>query len=83
MMGKTSDAAKKEIPPMPALSMHGHDVYLVVFHEEAERNVMYGKMQLGKTDTVTGVFQVLAALDVLVDWANTEYPEWLESAISV
>lgn len=82
MSGGETDGTKekKEIPPMPGLSFHGHDLYMVVFHEEEKKNIMYGKVRLGSTDTITGVFQVLAALDVLVNWARNDYRKWFEEA---
>lgn len=70
------------MPVFPALSMHGHDLYLVVYEAQETQNVMYGKMRLGGTDTITGVFQIIAAMDILVEWAHTDYREWFESVIS-
>ena len=70
------------MPAFPALSMHGHDLRLVVYEEQETKNIMYGKMRLGGTDTITGVFQIIAAMDLLVEWAHTDYREWFESIIS-
>ena len=65
---------RAKIPALPALS--GHDLYFLAFKEEEERNVMYGKLRLGGSDTLLGVFQMYAALDVLTEWADKEYREW-------
>ena len=78
MMKETS----RGTPVFPALSMNGHDLFLVVFEDQGTKNVMYGKMHLGRTHTITGVFQIIAAMDILVEWANTDYREWFESIIS-
>jgi len=75
-------ASRSKIPAMPALSMHGHDLYMVVLETQETRNVMYGKMRLGGTDTILGVFQIIAAIDILVEWAHNEYREWFESVIA-
>ena len=66
----------EKIPTIPTLSAHGHDLHLVAFQEQADCNVMYGKLRLGSTDTLLGTFQMLKSLDILVEWASTEYRSW-------
>ena len=65
-----------DIPTMPALLAHGHQLHLVAFQEQVDSNVMYGRLPLGSSDTLLGTFQMAKALDVLVDWANTDYRAW-------
>ena len=66
----------EEIPTMPTLLAYGHDLYLVAFQEQADSNMMYGRLRLGGSDTLLGIFQMVKALEVLVDWANTDYRSW-------
>ena len=66
----------EEIPTMPTLLAYGHDLYLVAFQEQADSNVMYGRLRLGGSDTLLGTFQMVKALEVLVDWAYTDYRSW-------
>lgn len=66
----------EEIPTMPTLLAHGHDLHLIAFQEQAGSNVMYGRIRLGGSDTLLGTFQMVKALEVLVDWANTDYRSW-------
>ena len=40
---------------------------------------IYGQLYLGSVRTLLGGFQIVAALDLLVDWANTDYRTWLEA----
>lgn len=42
---------------------------------------MYGQLPVGSTRTLLGTFQIVAALEVLVDWANTDYRTWLEAIL--
>ena len=71
-------APRKELPLLPALSAHGHHLDLVAFEEQLDRNVMYGKLSLGSSYTLLGVFQMINAAEILAEWADGEYTSWLE-----
>lgn len=64
------------IPTIPTLSVHGHHMELAVFQAQANKNIMYGKLDLGSSNTLLGTFQMVKGLEVLVDWANTDYRKW-------
>ncbi|KAI4159214.1 MAG: hypothetical protein LQ342_006734 [Letrouitia transgressa] len=66
---------------LPALSAHGHDVDLLVFEEQESENVLYGRLRLGSLSTVHGIFQILGGLEVLVDWAHTDYRSWFAEKV--
>lgn len=42
---------------------------------------MYGKLRLGGTDTIPGVFQIIKGLSLLVEWANTDYRQWYQNNV--
>lgn len=42
---------------------------------------MYGRLRLGGTDTLPGIFQVIKGLSLLVDWANTDYRSWYQNNV--
>lgn len=64
------------IPTIPILSWHGHHLHLMGLEEQAEANIMYGKLPLGNSHTLLGIFQMIKGIEILLDWANTEYREW-------
>lgn len=33
-------------------------------------------MRVGGTDSLLGIYQILAALEILVDWAHTTFRAW-------
>ena len=43
--------------------------------------MVYGKLRLGGSDSLLGVFQLIKGIDVLVDWANIEYRAWYLSNV--
>ncbi|KAL8747818.1 MAG: hypothetical protein Q9190_000362 [Brigantiaea leucoxantha] len=67
---------------LPALSAHGNDVDLLVFEEQESQNVLYGRLRLGSFSTVYGIYQILGGLEVLIDWAHTDYRSWFAEKVN-
>ena len=42
---------------------------------------LYGKLHIGSTRTLLGVFQIMTGLDLLVDWVAKEFRNWYKSTI--
>ena len=82
LLDMKTDKKINKMPVFPAVSIHGHDVHLTVFERQEDRNVMYGRILIGGTNTIRGIFQIIAMWEVLADWANGEYRQWFESYIS-
>ena len=73
--------AKVKIPTMPLLSIHGHDVHISAFFLRETESQLLGKLYLGSTDTIQGIYKILKGLEILVDWSNTTYGEWFCSNV--
>jgi len=92
--------AQEQIPTLPMLSLHGHDLHLSAIQERTDLNVrlaspllyvyllkltfvqrVYGKLRIGSTDSILGIFQVIAGFEVLIDWANTDLRKFYEEKI--
>jgi len=66
----------EKVPAIPMLSAHGHDWHLAALHERGNDNLLIGRMALGTTETIQGIFQIIEALDILANWGLTEYKPW-------
>ena len=64
------------IPTLPMLSWHGHDLTFMGIQDQGEESVIYGKLPLGSSHTVLGVFQILKAIEILAEWGNGDYKDW-------
>ena len=42
---------------------------------------LYRQLSIGSTRTLLGVFQILAALDLLIDWVHNDFRNWYKSTI--
>ncbi len=72
------------IPAVPMVSAHGHDWHLAALQERGEENLLMGRLALGTTETIQGIFQIMKALDVLATWGHTKYKPWyLDKVIAV
>lgn len=72
----TAGRGGEPLPVMPLLSAHGHHWNLSAMRETGGENHVLGKLLLGTTETIQGIFQLIKALDLLVHWGNTEYRRW-------
>lgn len=76
-----SNRAGLAIPTMPIITIHGHDWHLCSLQRKGGKTLSKGKIHLGSTATVLGIFQIIKALDTLVTWGNTTYRKWFVSNI--
>ena len=42
---------------------------------------MYGPLNFGDTDTIPGIYKIVAVLRQLDTWANVDYRKWFNAAI--
>ena len=73
---ETAGRGDQSLPVMPLLSAHGHDWRLSAIREVNGETHVLGKLLLGTTETIEGIFQIIEALDLLVNWGHTEYRSW-------
>ena len=72
----TNRSSKQQIPTIPVVTFYGHCLMLSALRKGDEENHLIGKMVMGSTETIEGTFQIVKALDYLVNWGNTTYREW-------
>lgn len=59
---------------LPGVIVKGHEWFFVAsVLGPAKKAVLYTKQQMGTTETELGIYQIIAALSVLRDWAAGEY----------
>ena len=75
-MLEANNCSKEPIPTIPMVSFYGHEARLSAFQHGDRKNFLLGKMDLGSFQTIEGIFQILKALNFLVDWGNTVYRDW-------
>lgn len=65
-----------QIPALPLLVVQGSKWYFNYFEIRPEKAVRWSQVHVGDTGTVRGVYQVVAALQRLVEWTATMYRQW-------
>ena len=73
---ETAGRKEQPLPVMPLLSAHGHEWNLSAIREVDGKTHVLGSLQLGTTKTIEGIFQIIKALDLLINWGITEYRSW-------
>jgi hypothetical protein len=53
-------------------------VWFAMWHET--RIVMVRELAIGDTETLIGLYQLVASLKAIAEWIETEYRTWVESA---
>lgn len=75
----TSDT---EFPSLPVLSVQGKRWLLMIASMKANGRIdLIEDLMLGETDSVAGVYQVMAALRRLAQWVNDKYRPWFEREV--
>ena len=71
-----------ELPSLPVLSVQGKRWLLMIASMKANGRIdMIEDLMLGETGSVTGVYQVMAALRRLAQWVNDKYRPWFERKV--
>lgn len=66
---------------VPGIIIQGHDWSLVVTADINGQKTLLSKISVGTTETVLGVYKILAALALLVRWSETIYWPSFQKAI--
>ena len=71
-----------EFPSLPVLSVQGKRWLLMIASMKANGRIdLIDDLMLGETDSVAGVYQVMAALRRLAQWVNDMYRPWFEREV--
>lgn len=62
---------------MPRSSQRGYLPLNLTFIPQ----IMFGHLRLGGTDSILGIFQIIKALEELLDWALVDFQEWYSTKV--
>ena len=80
MLDTTKD--KTKLPSFPVLSVQGPRWLLMIASlVENDRINLIKELDLGRTDSIAGVYQVVAAIRRIAQWVNDDYRPWFEKEI--
>ena len=73
-----------QLPALPAVIVQGHRWSLMIAEVGVDRKVVILKeLRLGATDSVLGIYQIIASIRRLAKWVQEEYRPWFESNVLV
>ncbi|WAO97376.1 Hypothetical protein NCS54_01510100 [Fusarium falciforme] len=58
---------------LPGVIIQGHGWYLVIATRENMKTVCWNKINIGSTDSVIGVYQIICGLQIIRRWARNSY----------
>lgn len=65
---------KPELDFLPGVLVHGHEwSFVASVPGPAEQSILYTRQRMGTTEDAVGIFKLLGSLQLLRDWAATEY----------
>ncbi|KAI1179467.1 hypothetical protein F4777DRAFT_532663 [Nemania sp. FL0916] len=76
------DAARPMIPFLPALIIQGHDWSFAATTRSGKQTILWLKQDIGKTDSVLGIFQIVHGLRYIARWIRETYWPWYRQIIS-
>lgn len=81
LLGLAGQPATTPIPVLPALVVQGHDWTCLFFEDHSDGARLYSGYSVGSTKNVVDAQAVIAALQFLMDWIQTEYRPWFDEMI--
>ena len=76
------DKAKAKLPSFPVLSVQGQRWLLMIASlQDNDRINLIKELYLGDTDSIAGVYQVIAAIRRIAQWVNDDYRPWFEKEV--
>ena len=71
-----------DFPSLPVLSVQGKTWLLLIATLNADGNIyLIEDVTLGTTDSILGIYQIIAALRRLARWVHEEYRPWFEREV--
>ncbi|KAI2481043.1 hypothetical protein Ptr902_08069 [Pyrenophora tritici-repentis] len=69
------------LPFLPVIVTQGHEWYFLAATRSKRETVLWEKVLLGSTQNVLGVYQIIAALQVLGQWCEEVYRPWFRAHV--
>ncbi|KAJ8123183.1 hypothetical protein O1611_g9655 [Lasiodiplodia mahajangana] len=79
--GDGKDTTQPLIPFLPALIIQGHEWSFAATTRSGKQTILWLKQDIGKTDSVLGVFQIVHALRYIAGWIRETYWPWYQQTI--
>jgi hypothetical protein len=74
-------AALYKLPFLPALIIQEHEWYFVALTSDADRKVLWYRVNVGNTRDPVGVYKIIKVIRLLANWVETVYEPWYSSWI--
>ena len=73
-----SSGQEVDLPCLPLLQTQGHDWRLIIAEMRPQESliVLHRGIKLGSTDSILGIYQILASIDRLAQWVSDDYRTW-------
>ncbi|KAI1593419.1 hypothetical protein PtrCC142_011319 [Pyrenophora tritici-repentis] len=69
------------LPFLPVIVTQGHEWYFLAATRSKRETVLWEKVLLGSTQNALGVYQIIAALQVLGQWCEEVYRPWFRAHV--
>lgn len=66
---------------MPAVLVNGHQWRLLFFCHRGDSITYIGKIPMGDTTILTGIYKMLGVLHFLMRWVNENLKKWFEGLL--
>ena len=85
-MEKLNTLSGKFVPiGLPLVSVEGHDwrFYNIYQTEDSDmvRQRVWGNGIFGDSSSILGIYKIITAIQILVEWSHTDYRAWFEQAV--
>ena len=79
--GKAARARVKELPCIPGLIVEGHEWSLVISTYEKGHTTLWTGIKFGSTQSIKGVFKIVAGLREIAAWFRKVYLPWWQKNV--
>ncbi|KAL9029904.1 MAG: hypothetical protein Q9196_001907 [Gyalolechia fulgens] len=72
-----------ELPVLPLIQVQGHtwNLWIAEYKSAKKQIIIHRRISLGSTDTIVGIYQIIASVQRLARWVAEEYQLWWIQAI--
>ena len=68
------------MPPLPVLLMSGRNWKCYFVRKHSDNNILVqGPIDIGSSNSILGIFKILAAIQRLARWSTEDYLPWFEA----
>ncbi|KAL8735428.1 MAG: hypothetical protein Q9166_000974 [cf. Caloplaca sp. 2 TL-2023] len=73
-----SRGEEAELPILPLIQTQGHEWRLIIAEMDSNESliILHRGIKLGSTDSMLGIYQIIASIDRLAQWVSADYRIW-------